>query len=184
MAAALKPCVRSLACCSCEHARHHALLASVLARPALPRPPGYSLPKPSPAGPDSTSAAATSGSSGAAAQHATAFTRNTALVLEHLRREFAPSAGSKRRHPGSHGDLAAGMAALSLNSLLLGGAAPRGRLDAARWFYECLVLRNTGFVQLEQGEPYGDIAVAPTQLLTGGGGAGGGTPAGGVPQAP
>ena len=53
--------------------------------------------------------------------------------------------------------------------MLLGGGAPRGRLDAARWFYESLVLRNTGFVTLRQEQPYGDIAIAPTQLMMGAG---------------
>lgn len=163
---------------ACVHQSTGSLPAALL----TVRAPPHAIP--THAGPDSTSGGAASGSSDAAAQHATAFTRNTALVLEHLRREFAPSTGSKRRHPGSHGDLAAGMAALSLDSLLLGGAAPRGRLDAARWFYECLVLRNTGFVQLEQGDPYGDIAIAPTPLLTGGSAVAGGTPAGGAPAAP
>ncbi|EFN55048.1 hypothetical protein CHLNCDRAFT_134907 [Chlorella variabilis] len=116
-------------------------------------------------GPDDSSAARSGGSSAAAQQ--TAFTKNTALVLEHLRRELAPSAGSKRRHP-SHGDLAAGMAALSLDSLLDAGTAGggrRGRLDAARWFYESLVLRNTGFVALSQAQPYGDIEIRPTAQL-------------------
>ena len=61
------------------------------------------------------------------------------------------------------------MASLSLDSMLLGGGAPRGRLDAARWFYESLVLRNTGFVTLRQEQPYGDIAIAPTQLMMGAG---------------
>ena len=129
------------------------------------------------AGPDSSG-------SGAAQAHATAFTRNTALVLEHLRREFAPPTGSKRRHP-SAGDLAAGLRALSLDGLL--SAAPgqeaggrRGRLEAARWFYESLVLRNAGFVSLSQDAPYGDIQLHPTPALAGGAG----TPAGGAPPAP
>lgn len=93
--------------------------------------------------------------SGAAAATA-AFTKRTALVLEHMRREFAPSTGSKRRHP-SAGDLAAGVASLSLDGLLgasqeaeAAGRPRHGRLDAARWFYESLVLRSTGFVTLEQ----------------------------------
>lgn len=109
-----------------------------------------------------------------AQQQATAFTKNTALVLDHLRREFAPSTGSKRRHPGSHGDLAADVAPLSLDSLLLGGSAPRGRLDAARWFYEVLLLRKADFVSLRQEEPYGDIAIMPTPLLTSSGAGAGG----------
>lgn len=122
--------------------------------------------------------------SGAAAQQ-TSFTRNTALVLEHLRREFAPATGAKRRHP-SVGGLAADVAALSLDSLL--GVAPgqqqhqrHGRLEAARWFYESLVLRNTGFVGLQQAVPYGDIAITPAAGLAGGRGS---TPSGGAPPAP
>jgi chromatin segregation and condensation protein Rec8/ScpA/Scc1 (kleisin family) len=35
-----------------------------------------------------------------------------------------------------------------------------------RWFYESLVLRNTGFVTLSQEEPYGDILIRPTPQLT------------------
>ncbi len=94
------------------------------------------------------------GGSGASAT--ASFTKNTALVLEHLRREFAPATGSKRRHP-SAGDLAAGVASLSLDGLLgagqeaeAAGRARRGRLEAARWFYESLVLRSTSFVTLTQ----------------------------------
>ena len=128
--------------------------------------------------PVSTAGPGSSGSGGAAPQ--SAFTKNTALVLQHLQRELAPAVGSKRRHP-SAGGLAAGMAALSLDQLL--GAAPgapaprRGRLEAARWFYESLVLRNTGFVTLAQAQPYGDIALAPTPAMLAGGGSGASTPA-------
>jgi hypothetical protein len=126
-------------------------------------------------------------SEGGSGTSATAsFTKNTALVLEHLRREFAPTTGSKRRHP-SAGDLAAGVASLSLDGLLgageeaeAAGRARRGRLEAARWFYESLVLRSTGFVTLTQEEPYGDIFIAPTALLAGGRG----TPGSAAPPAP
>ena len=128
-----------------------------------------------PAGLDSLSEGGSGGSGAAEAAAATSFTKNTALVLEALRREFAPAPGSKRRHP-SGGDLAAGMAALSLDSLLLAPAQPRGRLDAARWFYESLVLRNTGFVRLQQAVPYGDIDILPTAALVGGGGGPGSAP--------
>lgn len=101
-------------------------------------------------------AGADSSEGGSGASATAAFTKNTALVLEHLRREFAPSTGSKRRHP-SAGDLAAGVASLSLDGLLgageeaeAAGRSRRGRLEAARWFYESLVLRSTGFVTLTQ----------------------------------
>lgn len=102
------------------------------------------------------SAGADSSEGGSGTSATASFTKNTALVLEHLRREFAPSTGSKRRHP-SAGDLAAGVASLSLDGLLgageeaeAAGRARRGRLEAARWFYESLVLRSTGFVTLTQ----------------------------------
>lgn len=106
-------------------------------------------------------------------------------MLDHLRRQFAPSTGSKRRHP-SAGGLAADLQALSLDGLL--GAAPgqeasarRGRLEAARWFYESLVLRNAGFVTLSQEAPFDDLQLHPTPALVGGAG---GTPSGGAPPAP
>jgi hypothetical protein len=109
-------------------------MAGTRALSTVPHPAKLSRPlSPASGGDDSSLAARSGGSSGAAAQ--SSFTRNTALVLEHLRAQLAPAPGSKRRHP-SHGDLAAGMSHLSLYGLLESGGAgggQRGRLDAARW---------------------------------------------------
>lgn len=45
---------------------------------------------------------------------------------------------------------------VSLNELV----ENKSRLEACRWFFESLVLRNKGYVDLEQHEPYGDIEIA------------------------
>ncbi len=45
---------------------------------------------------------------------------------------------------------------VSLNDLV----ENKTRLEACRWFFESLVLRNKGYVDLEQREPYGDIEIA------------------------
>lgn len=44
---------------------------------------------------------------------------------------------------------------VSLNALV----EDKSRLEACRWFFESLVLRNKGYVDLEQREPYGDIEI-------------------------
>ena len=44
---------------------------------------------------------------------------------------------------------------VSLNALV----ENKSRLEACRWFFESLVLRNKGYVDLEQREPYGDIEI-------------------------
>lgn len=41
----------------------------------------------------------------------------------------------------------------------------KARLDAARWFFELLVLKTKDFVDLDQPEPYADIAIRPRPLL-------------------
>lgn len=43
--------------------------------------------------------------------------------------------------------------------------ADKTRLDACRWFFEALVLKNKGYVELRQEEPYGDIAILPRPKL-------------------
>jgi hypothetical protein len=45
---------------------------------------------------------------------------------------------------------------VSLNELV----ENKSRLEACRWFFESLVLRNKGYVDLEQREPYGDIEIS------------------------
>ncbi len=80
------------------------------------------------------------------------FTARTRAVAAHLRVQLAPAPGGKRARGGAP---AGGEAAASLDALVAG----RSRLDACRWFFEALVLRTKGFVDLEQPEPYGDIAI-------------------------
>ena len=43
--------------------------------------------------------------------------------------------------------------------------AGKTRLDAARWFFELLVLKSKDFVELEQTQPYADICIRPRPLL-------------------
>ena len=50
---------------------------------------------------------------------------------------------------------------VSMNALLEG----KGRKDASRWFFEMLVLKTRNYVNLQQEEPYGDIAVSATSKL-------------------
>jgi len=92
------------------------------------------------------------------------FTARTKVVLEHLQHRFGPSSGSKRRHPAS---ATPGPAAdpIALDGIVAG----KSRLEACRWFFEALVLRNKGYVDLEQAEPYGEIAIRPLQQLMDGG---------------
>jgi len=90
------------------------------------------------------------------------FTARTKIVLEHLQDRFAPTPGSKRRHPSSSSSaLTLGIESLALDSLVAG----KSRLEACRWFFEALVLRNKGFVDLEQAEPYGQVTIRPLQKL-------------------
>lgn len=149
-------------CCVC--CGQGCLPLCLLCRACLPLASAVGAPLALPARP----AGADSSEGGSGTSATASFTKNTALVLEHLRREFAPSTGSKRRHP-SAGDLAAGVASLSLDGLLgsgeeaeAAGRARRGRLEAARWFYESLVLRSTGFVTLTQVRLVGPMC-APNQ---------------------
>ena len=44
---------------------------------------------------------------------------------------------------------------VSLNELV----EHKSRLEACRWFFESLVLRNKGYVDLEQRAPYGDVEI-------------------------
>ena len=43
--------------------------------------------------------------------------------------------------------------------------AGKTRLDAARWFFEALVLQTKDFVQLEQDAPYADITIRARPAL-------------------
>ena len=81
------------------------------------------------------------------------FTHRTRRVLDHLQSRFNPKTGDKR----SRDDGQPSSKALSLDDLVEG----KSRLDACRWFFESLVLRNKGFLDLEQNQPYGDILLKP-----------------------
>ena len=85
------------------------------------------------------------------------FTKRTVRVLNHLQNCFAPSIGDKRPRDLDHSSLPP----LSLDDIV----RERSRLDACRWFFESLVLRNKGFLSLNQQEPYSDIMLLPTSKL-------------------
>ena len=90
------------------------------------------------------------------------FTARTKVVLDHLSHRFlVPSSGSKRRHPSSTTPPAPAVESVSLDGLVAG----RPRLEACRWFFEALVLRNKGYVDLKQEEPYGEISITPLAKL-------------------
>lgn len=86
------------------------------------------------------------------AQGRDGFTQRTKVVLQHLQQRLAPAPGDKRRHPQS----AAGDArSVTLDGIVQG----RSRLEACRWFFEALVLKNKGYIDLHQDQPYGEISV-------------------------
>lgn len=91
------------------------------------------------------------------------FTARTKVVLDHLQQRFFPPQGSgmKRRHPASAAGLAPAVESLSLDGLVQG----RPRLEACRWFFEALVLKNKGYVDLRQAAPYGEIAILPLDRM-------------------
>lgn len=98
------------------------------------------------------------------------FTARTKVVLDHLTQRFmAPASGSKRRHTGAAAGTTPAVESLALDTLVAG----RPRLEACRWFFEALVLRNKGYVDLQQEEPYGEIKIMPLAKLIEGQGAGG-----------
>lgn len=81
------------------------------------------------------------------------FTARTKSVLKVLQKRFEPSPGNKRSRQSAEGT----SNTLELDSIVQG----KSRLEACRWFFESLVLRNKGFVDLEQSEPYGTITIRP-----------------------
>ena len=87
-----------------------------------------------------------------------AFSARTQAVLQQVTERFAALAaaevGGKRRRTGA----AAGpVPELGLGTLLEG----RSRADAARCFFELLVLQNGGHVRLSQAAPFQEIAIRP-----------------------
>ena len=113
------------------------------------------------------------------AAHSAAITRRTRAALDRFQGEWGSDA--------ARGDLAAARPA-SLDAVVAGAT----RLDAARWFFEVLVLRSRGFVDVSQSASYGDVEVRPRAMafdegvlgaLVGGSGGGGGNGNGAVAAA-
>jgi hypothetical protein len=88
------------------------------------------------------------------------FTHRTRAVLGHLHARLgAPAAGGKRRHPSSAAAPAGG--SVTLDAVVQG----KSRLEACRWFFEALVLKNKRFVDLRQDTPYGAITITPLDRM-------------------
>ena len=83
--------------------------------------------------------------------HSAAITRRTRAALDRFQGEWGSDA--------ARGDLAAARP-VSLHSITEGAT----RLDAARWFFEVLVLRSRGFVDVSQSQSYGDVEVRPRAM--------------------
>lgn len=83
------------------------------------------------------------------------FTARTEAVLKQIKSRAEPSPGDKRAHEAS-----SSTKRVSLHSIVQG----KSRLEACRWFFESLVLRNKGHVDLEQATPYGDISIVISEL--------------------
>lgn len=67
---------------------------------------------------------------------------------------------SKRRRKTGAGTAVA-LASVGLNTMLTG----KSRQDASRWFFELLVLKSQGFVELQQAQPYAEISVSAARQL-------------------
>ncbi|KAL6780502.1 RAD21 [Auxenochlorella protothecoides x Auxenochlorella symbiontica] len=114
------------------------------------------------------SAPGTSGTSSGAGRP-DGFTARTQAVLETLGARFAtPDVGAKRRRGRDASD--PGQATQLGFSALVAG---RGRSEAARWFFELLVLQDRGHVRLTQEQAYGEIAVQPGMAAVAAGAAAG-----------
>ena len=70
-------------------------------------------------------------------------------------------AGSTKRKRHTSLTAAEAVNSVGVSSLLQG----KSRQDASRWFFELLVLRSQGFVQLQQSSPYKDITISAGQRL-------------------
>jgi len=112
--------------------------------------------------PGGVSAGGEGGAAGAGGLASDGFTARTKVVLEHLAYRFVgPTSGTKRRHPGSAAKSTPLVESLPLDGFVGG----RNRLEACRWFFEALVLRNKSYVDLKQNEPYGEISILPLDKL-------------------
>ncbi|KAK9865865.1 hypothetical protein WJX84_006443 [Apatococcus fuscideae] len=101
----------------------------------------------------------------------TSFTARTKQVLSHLQDAWGVKGAApgkrKRASPAKNGlqDWAAAATGTHQQLQLEGMIAGKSKLEAARVFFELLVLNNKGYVQLSQEEPYADIGVAPASKL-------------------
>lgn len=86
-----------------------------------------------------------------------AWSKRTRYVLGFLQRSFAAAASA----PDAHCSQGVPPAPLALEPLLAG----ESKGHAARLFFELLVLQTGGFLDLQQAQPYGDIAIAQTAKL-------------------
>lgn len=69
------------------------------------------------------------------------------------------AASKKRRRIAAQA--AAPVSAVGMDSLLEG----KSRQDASRWFFELLVLKSRGFVDLQQSQSFSDISITPAEQL-------------------
>ena len=83
--------------------------------------------------------------------HSAAITRRTRAALDRFQGEWGSDA--------ARGNLSAARP-VSLAAVTAGAT----RLDAARWFFEVLVLRSRGFVDVAQERSYGDVEVRPRAM--------------------
>lgn len=94
---------------------------------------------------------------------ADSFTNTTRLVLSILQR--ATASLKDRQAAGAHGPGVGGKenGHLSLAKLLSYSAdnSDAARLNACRWFFELLVLKNKGYIELQQPGAYGDVVIWP-----------------------
>ncbi|KAK9828291.1 hypothetical protein WJX74_007451 [Apatococcus lobatus] len=118
--------------------------------------------------PEAREEAGSEGAAGSEVDAQTSFTARTKQVLGHLKDAW----GMKDTSPGkrktniagksSNGALANGPPQqLQLAGMLAG----KSKLEAARVFFELLVLNNKGYVKLDQEEPYSDIGILPASQI-------------------
>lgn len=100
---------------------------------------------------DTTNDAAAAAGPSSSSAHSAAITRRTRAALDRFHGEWGSDA--------ARGDLAAARP-VSLEAITAGAT----RLDAARWFFEVLVLRSRGFVDVSQAKSYGDVEVRPRAM--------------------
>ena len=70
--------------------------------------------------------------------------------------------GTARRRRKTGSNTAMTLSSLGLDMVLSG----KPRLHASRWFFELLVLKSQGFVELHQPTPYADISISAASQLS------------------